>query len=1094
MNTKHLSRLGAVALGLCMLSPLATFAADTPQWIRYPAISPDGEAIAFTYRGQIYMVDAEGGLAIPLTSQGYYSYGPVWSPDSEQIAFATDINGDDDVYVTDFSTNLLKRLTWSSAGEVPTGFSPDGKTILFTARRLGDPVASVQTSAASQVYSVSTDGDNETLVLPNLAKMAVWNSDGSKLLYTFDPSVDPESRQHRVTGNARQIWLYDAEGGKHTHLLKSEADMLNPVWGPEDASFYYLGEASGSLNVWKYDFASGENQQITQFTDFPVRYLSVSAAGDIAFAYNGKLYRIAANEAEPKQLEVSVPEQLMDQPERQRTSSTREFVSSPNGSHFAAIINADVFLIDRSGGVRQITRTAEEERDVAFSPDGSMLVYASQRDHKWGIYGVNLLFDDEGGVTVGDEQQVIDDDAVAFAPAFSPDGTKLAYVADRREVKVFDSTSGEITTLFQSSDYNTSYGDGDQWFNWAPNSQSLTVPWKQVPFSMVEKVGIVPVDGSAPIKPLSLAINTVSQGVWSADGTHFIALTPMFSLRTIDQSAVLADLYQVFMSDEARSDFLDAYEERKVANADESETQDEDENGEAQEGETESSTSLKTYDFQEPRPSYLERRLTTFSRQYVLASPLQDGRNILTVSLQPDGDVLIEMIDLRTQETTEILELTSADGLENLESVQFLPQQGVLDFKMEAGVLTIPLADVSQRNFLPISVDYRVQPSLRRNAAFEQVWADIHDKFYLSAEQRRDWDSIGENYRAFLSSIGSDRELRELVDEMLGELSASHLFVSSSTASQRENLETETGALGFYPDYTYIGEGVRIAAILPGGPLSRTSFAVEAGETILSVNGEQVRGIAHLDSLLDGTAGNMVKLVLRSTDEDERTLQVRPINLETEINIAYFNWIDSRRQMVNELSNGCIAYQYLPEMNNASYVDAYGRLLASNYTAKAALIDVRSNMGGNLHRQLLTFLTGVPYAQVGLDDRPWEVEPLDRWTKPSAVLVDSFAYSDGSVFPQAYQDSDIGPLVGDILIGTGTGVNFIDSRILPGFRYGIPVQPFRRLDGSYYENRQILPDILVPYDPNTLGEGRDLQLEAAVEALLKQVQQSETCK
>ena len=1084
MHTKLFSRFSALALGLCILSPLAASAADTPQWIRYPAISPDGEAIAFTYRGQIYMVDAEGGLAIPLTSQGYYSYGPVWAPDSEQIAFATDINGDDDVYVTDFSTNVLKRLTHSSAKEVPTGFAPDGQSVLFTARRLGDQMASVQTSAASQVYSVSMDGDDQTLILPNQAKMAVWNSDGTKLLYTFDPSVDPEARQHRVAGNARQIWLYDAESRQHTHILSGETDVLNPVWGPQDSSFYYLGEASGSLNIWKYDFASGQTDQITRFSDFPVRYLSVSSGGDIAFAYNGKLYRLPAGETEPAQLQVSVTEQLMDQPQRQRASSTQEFVSSPDGSHFAVIVNADVFLLDRSGSVRQITKTAEEERNIAFSPDGTTLVYASQRDHKWGIYGVNLQFDDKGVATISDEQRFVDDDAVALAPAFSPDGTKLAYVADRREVKVLDSATGEITTLFQSSDYNTSYSDGDQWFNWSPDSRYLVVPWQQVPFSPVEKAGIVPADGSAPITPISLAINNIMQGVWSADGTHYIALTPMFSLRTIDQSAVLADLYQVFMSDEARSDFLDAYENSQNASSD---ATDEDGNDAAQDDETEAASSLKTYDFQEQRPSYFERRLTTFSQQYILAHPLQDGRNLLTVSLQPDGDVLIEMIDLRTQESTEVLELTSADGLENLEFVQFLPQQGVLDFKMEAGVLTVPLADVSQRSFMPVSIDYRVQPSLRRNAAFEQVWADIHDKFYLAAERKSEWETIGDNYRAFLTSIDSDRELRELVDEMLGGLSASHLFVSTSTSSQSENLDTETGALGMYPDDTHDGEGVRIAAVLPGGPLSRTSFGVAAGEIIISVNGEQVRGIAHLDELLDGTPGKMVRLILRNESGEERTLQVKPISLEAEVSIAYLNWIDSRRQRVNELSNGCIAYQYIPEMDNAAYVDAYGRLLASNATSKAALIDVRSNLGGNLHRQLLTFLTGVPYAQVGLDGRPWEVEPLDRWTKPSAVLVDSFAYSDGSILPQAYQDSDIGPLVGDMLIGTGTGVDYVVSRILPGFVYGIPVQPFRRLDGSYYENLQIVPDVLVPYDPNTLNEGRDAQLEAAVETLLKQV-------
>ncbi|MGB3027224.1 S41 family peptidase [Paradevosia shaoguanensis] len=1056
-------------------------AADTPQWVRYAAISPDGDAISFTYRGQIYVVDAQGGLAVPVTSQGYYSYGAVWSPNSEELAFASDINGDDDVYVTNFDTARLTRLTWSSRPEVPTSFTPDGKGVLYNMLRLGDPKASLQgpQSTKPQLYQVTVDTDDQQLVLPNYAQQAVWNRSHSQLLYTYNPSNDPDTRQHRVESNARQIWLFDARSGKYSRLVEGTADMLNPVWGPEDKSVYYVSEASGSLNVWKRDLASGEDTQLTNFTEFPVRYLSVSDKGDVAFTYNGQLHRLSAGETEPKKLEIGVPEQLMDQAERFETTATSEFSASPTGSHWAAVVNSDVFLIDRSGEYRQITNTPEQEKDVTFSPDGRWLAYASQRDHDWGLYFVEVAQDGQGGLPFvhNEEAMLIEEGHNYFQPSFSPDGSRVAFIADRREVKVLDLETQEVATLFAPEDYNTSYGDGDLWFSWSPTSQDLLVQWRQVPFSPLFKAGIVPADGSGPIQPITSAITDVTMGLWSRDATQIIGLTSMFSLRTIDQGAVLRDFYRVFLSDDARGDFIDACEgitpTPGTAQA------------EGYDADADVPAGAKRYPFQEARPSYLEGRLSSYSERFLFAAALGDNRHLLTLAVDPDGSLSVDAMDLKSGEVQVITDLNS---IEDIQSVALLPELDVLDIKAASGVYTIPLADPSQVQFTPLSISYSAQRSARRAATFEQVWADIKYKFYRPDIEGRDWEKIGSNYRAFLSDIATDRELSELIDEMLGELSASHLFVSFSQPPLRQALATRTGALGLFPDYAHTGGGVRIAAVQPGGPLSRPSFDLEAGDSIVAVNGVGVAGINDLDRLLNGMVNKPIALtVSRVGEEGEDTLTVRPFDVRQEIMLNHSNWVDSRRELTSQLSNGCLAYQYLPEMNNDAYVSAYGRLLSENSSSKAALVDVRSNRGGNLHRQMLTFLSGEAYGQVGFEGRPWEVEPLDRWNKPSTVLIDTFSYSDGSVFPQAYQDMKMGSLVGDKLLGTGTGVNYIESPLMPGLEYGVPVQPFRKMDGSYYENREITPEVWVPFDPNMAAQGRDYQLEMAVETLMKQL-------
>src|SRR5690606_24233879 len=230
---------------------------------------------------------------------GTYSHGAVWSADSEKLAFASDLNGDDDVYVTDFS-GTLERLTWSAASEVPTSFSPDGKKILYTADRLGDAEQSVQTALSfrTQLYSVDTASGREALVLPNLALQAVWNRDKSQLAYTYNPTLDPDERQHRVAANARTIWSFDPVTGRHEPLFPVDgADRHNPVWSADGQPLYYLSEASGWLDVWQVDLASGTEPQLTSFEGDPVHDPSVAANGTIAFATRGRIYVLAPGAA-----------------------------------------------------------------------------------------------------------------------------------------------------------------------------------------------------------------------------------------------------------------------------------------------------------------------------------------------------------------------------------------------------------------------------------------------------------------------------------------------------------------------------------------------------------------------------------------------------------------------------------------------------------------------------------------------------------------------------------------------------------------------------------------------------------------------------
>ena len=1076
---KQLSTISLLALMIGMGSAQAQPSGEAPRWLRFAAISPDGETISFTHRSQIFVVPAEGGLAVPVSSQLAYSHHPVWSADSERLAFASDIGGDDDVYVTDFS-GALERLTFSSAAEVPASFSPDGQQVLFEALRLGDAERSVQgaLSSAPQLYAVSLDTGRESLVLPNQAYDASWNSTQNKLIYSYDPSGDPPYRQFRVAANARQLWTYDAASGRHERVFPADGvDRLNPVWSADNTQLYYLSERSGRLNVWQFDFASGVETQLTHYDDDAVRYLSVANDGTIAYTYRGRIYVKAAEATASSPIEIMTLEQTASNRVNLAATSTTGFSSSSDGRLFAIVANTDVFLSDVEGNYRRVTDTPGEEQGVTFSPDGSMLMYAAQRDHKWGLYAIDLSLDGPSNklpARFEERALYIPEDGNAKDARFSPDGSKIAFIADRREVQVLDLASGEVTKLFGEGDYNSTYVDGHLWFSWSPNSRELAVDWNTIDAQGQRRVAIVPADGSARPRQIG-TIPDLWEYVWSLDGTQLVGSTTHFSSRTAQTHTTGTDLYRIFLSDAARQDFLD------LAEADISGT----------DGTEAGAVVADTYAPDAFRRKNLEARLAEGLENPMFLEMLPDHRHLLVGTVESE-QLVLNFVDL----VTGTFETKASLAVPGLSGATYLATLNVLDLKLPGKVLRVSLSDLDQQWVFPQQVFYTRDEAAARVAAFEQVWADIKYRYYDARLEGRDWEAIGEKYRAYVGSVASNRELTSLISAMLGELSASHLFVAYSGVDHAiAGLGTHEDALGIYLDHGYVGPGRRVADVLPGGPLDRQNLGINAGDVILSINGQPIPEAGGLDKLLDLNAGHQVSVgVLDNGEGEERQVDVTPIGQGDEQRLAKTRLIEARSEMAQRLSNSCVAYHHVPKMYNEQYLDLLATLSTARGVAKAALIDVRSNTGGNLTRELITLLTGKAYATMGRDDGAKLIEPNNRWVWPSAVLVDSFGYSDGSVFPQVYRDNAVGKLVGDTVLNTGTAVNYVQSQIVPGLTYGIPVLPSRRIDGSYYENYVIEPEISVPFDPNHVGINTDPQLEAAIAALMAEIGDESDCR
>ena len=441
VNSKSNSNMKrSIPLLAASLLSFIAFAQMDALWLRYPAISPDGKTIVFSYQGDLHKVAASGGLATVLTVHEAYDYNPVWSHDGQQIAFASDRYGNFDVYVMPAAGGQATRLTYHSAGEFPSDFTPDNQEVIYASSQL-DAASNQQypSGVLPELYKISVKGGMPRQLLTTPAQDARFNADGSVLVFHDRKGYEDEFRKHHVSSVTRDIWKYETKSKKYTQLSSFEGEDRNPIVAPNQQDVYFLSEKSGTFNVWKMNLDGGGEKQITTLDKHPVRYLSMASDGTLCFSYNGELFTMKEG-GQPQKVTVKVTTDGRYNQEKTVSvnSDATEIALSPNGKEVAFVHRGEVFAASiKEGPPRRITNTPEQERSISFSPDGRSILYAGERNGSWNIYQSSLAREEEKyffNSTILKETPVIATESEEFQPAYSPDGKEIGRASCRERV------------------------------------------------------------------------------------------------------------------------------------------------------------------------------------------------------------------------------------------------------------------------------------------------------------------------------------------------------------------------------------------------------------------------------------------------------------------------------------------------------------------------------------------------------------------------------------------------------------------------------------------------------------------------------------
>ena len=1063
--------------------------AATPLWLRDVQISPDGTEIAFCYKGDIYKVPANGGTATQLTTQASYECSPIWSPDSKQIAFASDRNGNFDLFVMSADGGAARRLTTHSASEIPSTFTTDGNYILFSAS-IQDPANSAlfPTSAMTELYKVPVTGGRTEQVLGTPAEMVCFDKSGKTFLYQDRKGFEDEWRKHHTSSITRDVWLYNSENGKHTNLTAHAGEDRNPVFAPDGQTVYFLSERDGStFNVYSFPISSPQSlKTVTHFKTHPVRFLSMGSNGTLCYTYDGEIYTQKQGD-KPQKVKIDI---IRDD---QNTIADLNFSNgatsatvSPDGKQVAFIVRGEVFVTSADyNTTKQITHTPAREAGLTFSPDNRTLAYASERNGNWELYMAKIARKEEANFpnTTAIEEEVLlpSDKTERTYPQFSPDGKELAFIEDRNRLMVLNLETKKVRQVTDGSTWFSTGGGFD--YSWSPDGKWFTLEFIGNRHDPYSDIGMVSAQGGKIIN-LTNSGYTSGSPRWVLDGNAILFITERYGMRAHASWGSLNDVMLVFMNQDAYDKFrlskedYELQKELEKEQKDTTETKKNDKKKGDNKEKSEEKKEEKVKDIVVELNNIEDRivRLTPNSSDLGSAIITKDGETLYYLSAFEGGYDLWKM-NLRKKDTKLLHKMDA--GWANME----MDKDGKNLFLL--GSNTMQKMGTDSESLKPISYQAHVKMDLaaERDYMFNHVYKQEQKRFYNLNMHGIDWDAMTKAYRKFLPHIDNNYDFAELLSEYLGELNVSH-----TGGRFRPQLKGDaTATLGLLYDWNHNGKGLLISEVVEKGPFDHARSKVKAGNIIEKIDGQEITPESDYSVLLNGKARKKTLVTLYNPQTKERWEEVVvPISNGVLNDLLYARWVKQRAADVDKWSNGRLGYVHIESMGDDSFRSIYSDILGKYNNREGIVIDTRFNGGGRLHEDIEILFSGKKYFTQVVRGREACDMPSRRWNKPSIMVQCEANYSNAHGTPWVYSHQKIGKLVGMPVPGTMTSVSW-ETLQDPTLVFGIPVIGYRLPDGSYLENSQLEPDIKVANSPETVVKGEDTQLKAAVDELLKEI-------
>ena len=1073
MSTPRLLPISAL-----LLLPILNLAQDAaPPFARFPALSPDGKQIAFSYEGDVWTAPATGGPARRLTAHEGYEKQPQWSPDGKSIAFQGNRFGNDDIFVMDAQGGNPLRLTYHSANDAAPEWGPNGEIYFQTTRYFQE------VEREPEIYQIPATGGTPFRSLDALGSFPAVSPNGR--FVAFMSGSAPVDREPYTGPASFDILLFDNEKKIFTRITQSESMDIFPDWGGGNKLFY-LSAKSGRYNLYSQTLTAdgqldGNPLQLTSFTDEGIRNFDVSADGNtIVFERGNRIFLMpVAGGPQEVNIQVSADSRFDAVETKTFSGQATEFSLSPNEKLLAFTVRGEIFVTLNDKDAKRnaaITNHPFRDQTIQWLNDSTLLFVSDRTGNKEiylarsadpampSLYRSLKLDTQQLTQTPEDEQEIV----------LSPDRNKLAILKSRGQLIVANiDPSGAISKPITLLDgWATPSG-----IAWSPDNRWLAYSLDDLNFN--EEVYIQAADNSAGPVNVSMHPRSDRAPVWSPDGGKLGFL----SLRNNGDY----DCWFVWLKKSDWEKTKPDWDEEKEEKPENGKDKKDDKNGEKEvvitvaidfEDIYERLSQVTHLPGNESNMAFAKDGQTLYFTTNGSGREGSDGGDPDLMSVKWDGTDL-----KRLAEKFKGSRLVMDKEGKNLYYLQ------------EGGKPGKFVLDGNKQETIPFEARMKVNYPEERRQMFAEAWRSLRDGFYDPQFHGRDWESLRKRYETYALSASTTQDFQDMFNEMLGQLDASHMGFRGPTPESTQ--KDQTGDLGI--EVAPHKEGVEILRVIPEGPADKEQSKLEPGMVIRSVNGEPVSANVNFFSLLNNTANQRILLEVKNGREIKE-VTIRPVaNIR---GLLYENWVERCKKLTEQYSNGRLGYIHIQSMNWTSFERFERELMAAGNGKEGIVIDVRYNGGGWTNDMLMAVLNVRQHAYTiprgAAKSLPEEHErfkdfypygerlPLAAWTRPSVALCNESSYSNAEIFSHAFKTLGLGKLVGTPTFGAviSTGA----QGLIDGSYVRMPSRGwYVKATGRNMENGPAVPDYIVKNAPGSKAKGEDEQLKKAVDVLLEQL-------
>ncbi len=1043
-----------------------------------PAISADH--IAFIYAEDLWIANPDGSQPVRLTVDEGIESDPYFSPDGKLITFSAQYDGNTDVFVIPVEGGVPVRLTWHPGDDIARGFTPDGSNILFASQR------AVFSNRYVQFFLVPVKGGYPVkLDIPN-GWFAAYSPDGKSLAYTPLTPAYTEWKNYRG-GRISTIWIYSFADHSVIKIPqpKDGCNDIDPMWIGN--KIYFLSDRNGEFNLFSYDATSAAINQITSFTEFPV--LDASAGnGKIIFEQEGYLHTYDPSGTAPRKLTIGIAADLLELRPRyvQGTSYFRSLDISPTGSRVVFDFRGEIITLPgEKGDPRNLTLTpGVHEKYPAWSPDGKSIAYFSDLS---GEYNLHIKSQDGKG-----EPKIIKLAGTGFYayPVWSPDSKKISFCDNGRNLYILDIESNTIKKIdtdeiYYPGAFRNIIGDWSSDSKWIVYTKVLRTNFQMIYLYSLDQQKSFPVtDG------LSDAVDPVFDP--NGEYLYFFASTDAgpvvnwFDLSNQDMRMTSA-IYLVTL----RKDIVSPLAKESDEEA-----------GKIEKSEPAAPVADKNKKEEKPaapaKPEILKID-TDGLQDRIINLPIRAG-NFASLGVAETGEILyivrpsvpggasvMRKYNLKDRKDEEVMELdgykVSADRKK-----MFYNKGQVL------GITTAGKKPEPGKGILNIgAVSVKIDPVTEWPQIFDEAWRVNRDYFYDPGMHGADWNAMKVKYSKFLQDLACRSDLNRIIMWMCSELSVGHHRVGGG---ERLNNPQRIGGGLLGADFEVSNNRYQLKKIYGGlnwnpdlrSPLTEPGLNISKGDYILAVNGKDLTADNNIFSYFENADGKITEITINSKPDYAGSRTVKVVPISNEYSLRNRDWVEGNLKKVTEATKGQVAYVYVPNTSTQGH-EYFKRYFFPQADRKAIIVDERFNGGGSLADYYIDILQRPLQAYWNMRYGRDVKSPNASIQGPKVMIIDETAGSGGDMLPWMFRKFKVGTLVGKRtwggLVGTLGFPEFIDGGLVTAPNLGIWTE-----DGFVVENVGIAPDIEVEQLPADIINGKDPQLEKAIEVALKELEKN----